>query len=88
MGSPTYSAFLGGNVRKIVQLRYFPGTDSLYIDLSEKAAVDSREISEGLVADFDDKGHVVGLDIQHAREIVAMDTLETISLPDIKLKIG
>ena len=73
--------------RKTVKLHYFPETDSLYIDLTEKPAVDSQEISEGLVADFDKEGRVVGLDIQHAKENVALDILETVSLPNLKLNI-
>ncbi len=30
-----------------MKLNYYPETDSLYIDLSEQASVESREISEG-----------------------------------------
>jgi uncharacterized protein YuzE len=30
-----------------MKLNYYPETDSLYIDLSEKTSVDSKEISEG-----------------------------------------
>ncbi|MDY6837818.1 MAG: DUF2283 domain-containing protein, partial [Thermodesulfobacteriota bacterium] len=31
-----------------MKLKYHPDTDSLYIDLSSKPSVDSREISEGV----------------------------------------
>jgi len=36
-----------------MKLKYYPDTDSLYIDLSEKPSVSSQEISEGVVIDFD-----------------------------------
>ena len=36
-----------------MKLNYHPETDSLYIDLSELPSTDSREISEGVVLDYD-----------------------------------
>jgi uncharacterized protein YuzE len=36
---------------------YYPDTDSLYIDLSEKPSVESRQISEGIVLDYDAAGN-------------------------------
>ena len=50
-----------------MKLNYYPETDSLYIDLSEQASVESREISEGVVLDYDDRGNLVGIDIDNAR---------------------
>ncbi len=36
-----------------MKLRYCPETDSLYIDLSDKTSVDTREVAPGVVLDFD-----------------------------------
>jgi uncharacterized protein YuzE len=71
-----------------MKLHYHQETDSLYIDLNARPSVDSREIQDGLVLDFDDKGRVVGIDIQHASEILDLATLETESLPVPKLKLA
>jgi uncharacterized protein YuzE len=49
-----------------MKLSYDPNTDSLYIHLSNKYSVDSKEIAQGVVLDFADDGSLVGLDIQHA----------------------
>jgi uncharacterized protein YuzE len=35
-----------------MKLNYYSDTDSLYIDLSEQPSVESREISEGIVLDY------------------------------------
>ncbi len=51
------------------------GTDSLYIDLSERVSVESREISAGVVLDYDAAGNLVGLDIDNASTNVPMGTL-------------
>ena len=37
-----------------MKLNYYPETNSLYIDLSEKTSMESREISEGIVLDYDE----------------------------------
>jgi uncharacterized protein YuzE len=64
-----------------MKLQYDRETDSLYIDLNARPSVDSREVQDGVVLDFDADGQIVGIDIQHASEILDLATLETGSLP-------
>jgi uncharacterized protein YuzE len=64
-----------------MKFHYYPETDSLYIDLSEKASVDSREVAPGVVLDFDGEGHLVGIDIDQASKTVTLSRLEAESLP-------
>lgn len=64
-----------------MKLHYYKDTDSLYIDLSEKKSIDSREVTPGVVLDFDSKGHLVGIDIDHASRNANISKLETIALP-------
>ena len=58
-----------------MKLNYHPETDSLYIDLSERPSVESREISEGVVLDYDAKGNLVGIDIDNASSKVELKEL-------------
>ena len=64
-----------------MKLRYYPETDSLYLDLSERVSADSREIAPGVVLDFDAAGRLVGIDIDHASQIVDLSRLEAEQLP-------
>ena len=64
-----------------MKLSYYPDTDSLYIDLSETPSVETREISEGVVLDYDEAGHVVGIDIDNASQKVALKELTLSKLP-------
>ena len=64
-----------------MKLSYYPDTDSLYIDLLEKPSVESREISEGVVLDYDAAGNVVGIDIDNASQKVALKELTLSKLP-------
>lgn len=66
-----------------MKLNYFAETDSLYIDLSEKPSVQSREISEGVVLDYDAQGNLVGIDIDHASSKVDLKQLVLDRLPGV-----
>jgi uncharacterized protein YuzE len=66
-----------------MKLHYYPETDSLYIDLNSRPSADSREITEGLVADFDADGNIVGIDIDQASKKLDLKTLEAIALPPV-----
>ena len=64
-----------------MRLQYYPDTDSLYIDLSHRTSVESREISEGIVLDYDESGHVVGIDIDNASLKVELHELMVSKVP-------
>ncbi|MBN1248325.1 MAG: DUF2283 domain-containing protein [Anaerolineae bacterium] len=64
-----------------MKFHYYPETDSLYIDLAERAGVDSEEVAPGVVLDFDAEGNIVGIDIDHASRVVDLSRLEAESLP-------
>lgn len=64
-----------------MKVNYFPDTDSLYIDLADRPSAESREISEGIVLDYDSDGALVGIDIDNASSKVALDTLVVSRLP-------
>jgi uncharacterized protein YuzE len=64
-----------------MKLNYYPETDSLYIDLSHRPSVESREISEGVVLDYDELGNVVGIDIDNASLKVDLHELMVSKVP-------
>jgi uncharacterized protein YuzE len=64
-----------------MKLHYYPDTDSLYIDLSSKPSVESLEVSEGVVLDYDAEGNLVGIDIDNASRKVDLRELTLSKLP-------
>ncbi len=70
-----------------MRFHYYPETDSLYIDLSEKTSVDSREVAPGVVLDFDAEGHLVGIDVDHASQVVNLSHLAAEALPITSLSL-
>ncbi len=70
-----------------MKLHYDRETDSLYIGLNARPSVESREIQDGVVIDLNAQGQIVGIDIQHASQVLDLQTLETESLPAASLKL-
>lgn len=68
-----------------MRLNYYPDTDSLYIDLLERPGVESREISEGVILDYDAEGRLVGIDIDDASTKVDLGQLVLRQMPPVKL---
>ena len=64
-----------------MKVNYFPDTDSLDIDLSERPGVESREISDSVVLDYDDEGDLVGIEIDNASAKVGLHKLVVSKLP-------
>jgi len=64
-----------------MRLKYYPDTDSLYIDLSGKVSADSKEISEGVILDYDVDRNIVGIDIDNASKKVDMKELLVSKVP-------
>ena len=56
-------------------LNYDLATESLYIDLSTKPNSNSREISEGIVLDYDVDGNMTGIDIDKLINKVDLDKI-------------
>jgi uncharacterized protein YuzE len=64
-----------------MKLNYYPETDSLYIDLLANPSAESREVSEGVVLDFDEAGNLVGIDIDNASRKLDLSEVVTSHIP-------
>ena len=64
-----------------MKFSYYPDTDSLYIGLSNRVSDNSREVAPGVVLDFDVEGRLVGIDVDHASQVVDLSRLEAQALP-------
>ena len=47
---------------------YFKDTDTLYIELSDALIVDTRDLDENTLVEFDANGELVALTIENANE--------------------
>jgi uncharacterized protein YuzE len=68
-------------VKYTITLNYFKETDSLYIDLSSRPSSESKEISEGIVLDYDTDGNIVGIDIDNASRKIDLSEVILSKIP-------
>ncbi|HZS88507.1 MAG TPA: DUF2283 domain-containing protein [Chloroflexota bacterium] len=67
-----------------MKLAYYPDTDTLSITLRPDApSVESEEIAESIVVDFDADGNVVALEIDNASEKADLDVTQLIGLSNV-----
>jgi uncharacterized protein YuzE len=70
-----------------MKISYDQTTDSLYIHLTNRASVDSDEIQDGVVLDFDANRDLVGIDLQHASQRLDINDLSVSKLPLEQLQV-
>jgi uncharacterized protein YuzE len=58
-----------------MKTRYDPQIDALYVDLSDRLAVESTEISPGIIIDFDADNRIVGIELLNASAKLAADAI-------------
>lgn len=64
-----------------MKIEYFKDTDTLYIDIKETTSVETKEISRGIVLDFDSEGNLTGIEIDNAQKVANLSKIEAKSLP-------
>ncbi len=51
-----------------MKISYFRDTDTLYIELSEKLAIETQDLDENTLIDLDAHGNVCALTLEHVSE--------------------
>jgi len=70
-----------------MKIAYYPETDSMYIDFSAKQSAESKEVSPGVVLDYDADGNLVGIDIDNAAHKMDLKELILSKIPTKKQAI-
>lgn len=50
-----------------MRVRYFPDTDTAHIEFTDSEVEETKEISENIYIDIDEKGNLVSMTIEHAK---------------------
>jgi len=51
-----------------VRVRYFPDTDTLLVDFSDRKVAETRDLNENVLVELDENGLVVSMTIEHAKQ--------------------
>lgn len=58
-----------------MKIRYFSDTDTALIEFSKEPVIETKEISENLYIDLDNRGNLVSMTIEHAKEKAGMSEI-------------
>ncbi|MDJ1178835.1 DUF2283 domain-containing protein [Roseofilum sp. BLCC_M91] len=51
-----------------MKIQYFPDTDTLYLEFNASNIVDTQELDETTLLEFDDRGNICAITLEHASE--------------------
>ena len=63
-----------------MRIEYDDEADALYILLKNSTPVDARDVGSGVTADFDEQGHIVGLEVLDAAEKLGLESILTVTI--------
>ena len=49
-----------------MRIRYFAGTDTLFIEFRDAPVAETRDLDENTLLDVDDKGNICAITVEHA----------------------
>ncbi len=58
-----------------MKIRYFSDTDTALIEFSGAPVAETKEITENLYLDLDEKGNLVSMTIEHAQKLANISEL-------------
>ena len=50
-----------------MKVKYFSDTDTAHVEFTNREVYETKEISENIYIDVDDKGNIVSMTIEHAK---------------------
>jgi len=63
-----------------MKIRYFADTDTALIEFSNESVAETKEISENLYIDLDEKGNLVSMTIEHAKERASISEISYLQI--------
>ena len=51
-----------------MRVKYFPDTDTLLVDFSDRKIAETRNLNDDILIELDENGHLVSMTIEHARQ--------------------
>ena len=51
-----------------MRVKYFPDTDTAHVEFTDGEVYETKEISENIYVDIDEKGNLVSMTIEHAKD--------------------
>lgn len=66
-----------------MDVKYFPETDTLLINFSDKGVAETRDVNENLLIELDKDGNLVSMTIEHAKRQMDVENFSYQKIADI-----
>jgi len=51
-----------------MNVRYFPDTDTLLVNFSDRKIAETRDLTENVLVELDEQGRLVSMTVEHAKQ--------------------
>lgn len=66
-----------------MKIRYFSDTDTALIEFSKSPIIETKEISDDFYIDLDEKGRLVSMTIEHAKEQAGISEISFLQMDKV-----
>jgi len=67
-----------------MKLRYYPDTDTLFIEMRDEPSGRTDEVSADVTLDYNEGNQIVGLTVEHASTAIDLGTVEVSEFRDVR----
>lgn len=69
-----------------MKIEYSKEADALYVHFKEEYVAKSLEIEDGVVVDFDEKGHLIGIEVLDVSQRFSLSDIANISIENLPVE--
>ncbi|MDN3515841.1 MAG: DUF2283 domain-containing protein [Candidatus Brocadia sp.] len=69
-----------------MKIEYSKDADALYVYFKEEYVAKSLEIEDGVVIDFDEKGHLIGIEVLDVSQRFSLSDITNISIENLPIE--
>lgn len=63
-----------------MKVKYFPDTDTAFVEFTDNAVSETKEISDSIYVDLDSHGNLISMTIEHARTNARLDEFSLVEM--------
>jgi len=69
-----------------MKIEYSKEADAIYVYFKEEFVAKSREIEDGVVVDFDEKGHLIGIEVLDVSQRYSLSDIVNVNIENLPVE--
>ena len=71
-----------------MKIEYSDTADAIYVSFKEAFVAKSKEVEEGVVVDFDENGHLIGIEILDVSERYTLADIANVNIENMPINLA